>query len=184
MCYCESPLRKLSHPTCSLRVSWRNNSFLSGVSASKVFQLADNKIGPEVSEEAPPSLDEVRTAFAAVGLPVEVDERMLALTASVDGGMLLGVYVIVGAGLARFGELVADDAHEGLKTLLRRFHRRGSTDYVVCATANSIDGISARIDPDLPAEAYMKLQGKLPPAPSGELVYNRELRQWEDSGWP
>lgn len=132
---------------------------------------------PDSTEgEPPPSLEDVRSALGDAGLEVEVEERMLALTASVDGGMLLGIFLTVQ--FSEFAKLMADDAYLGIKKLLRRFHRSGKTDYVVYATEGDVD---ARIDPDLPPEAYLRLQGRLPIAPSGRIVYNREVGQWQDS---
>jgi hypothetical protein len=49
-----------------------------------------------------PSAGEVRSSFAAAGLDVAVEERTLALTASADGGMLLGVFI--GVSFSEFAE--------------------------------------------------------------------------------
>jgi len=130
---------------------------------------------PQDMTEAP-SAEEVRSSFAAAGLDVAVEERTLALTASVDGGMLLGVFI--GVSFSEFAKLMVDDTYAELKQLLHRFHRRDTVDYVVYV---SQEGVDARIDPDLPPAAFLKLQGKLPTAPSGRIVYNREAGCWQDS---
>jgi hypothetical protein len=123
-----------------------------------------------------PSVEDVQAAFAAAGLVVPVEERTLALTASADGGMLIGIFI--GVPLPEFARLIVDDAYVGIKNLLRGFDRHGAVDYVVYA---SHEGVDALIDFDLPPEAFMKLQGTLPNAPSGLLIYNRNAGRWQDS---
>ncbi len=123
-----------------------------------------------------PSVEDVQTAFAAAGLAVAVEERTLALTASADGGMLIGIFM--GVPLPEFSKLMVDDTYAGIKKLLRRFHRSDDVDYVVYV---SQEGVDARIDSDLPPEAFLKLQGVLPSAPSGRIIYNRNTRIWQDS---
>lgn len=123
-----------------------------------------------------PSPEDVQQVFAQAGLSVIVEERGLSLTASADGGMLIGIFV--GVPLPEFARLITDDAYAGIKNLLQRFYRRGAVHYVIYAGQ---EGIDARIDLDLPPEAFLKLQGKLPGAPSGRIIYNRESRCWQDS---
>lgn len=125
----------------------------------------------------PPSAEDLQAAFAAAGLAVSVEERTLAITASADGGVLIGIFI--GVPLSEFARLIVDDAYVGIKNLLQRFHRRGEVDYVVYA---GHEGIHALIEFDLPPEAFMKLQGTLPNAPSNRIVYNRNTRRWQDSG--
>ena len=78
-----------------------------------------------------PSVEDVQAAFAAAGLVVPVEERTLALTASADGGMLIGIFI--GVPLPEFARLIVDDAYVGIKNLLRGFDRHGAVDYVVYA---------------------------------------------------
>jgi hypothetical protein len=118
----------------------------------------------------------VQAAFAAAGLSVSVEERGLSLTASADGGMLIGIFV--GVPLPEFARLIVDDAYAGIKNLLQRFYRRDGVHYVIYAGQ---EGIDARIDLDLPPEAFLTLQGTLPSAPSGRIIYNRDARRWQDS---
>jgi len=124
----------------------------------------------------PPSAEDVQAAFAAAGLAVSVEERTLALTASADGGMLIGIFI--GVPIPEFAKLIVDDAYVGLKNLLRRFVSRGAVHYAVYV---SHEGVDARIDSDLPPEAFSKLQGTLPSAPSGRIIYNRNAHRWQDS---
>lgn len=123
-----------------------------------------------------PSVEDVQAAFVAAGLSVSVDERTLALTASADGGMLIGIFI--GITFNEFARLMVDDVYVGLKNLLGRFVRRGAVDYAVYV---SHEGVDARIDSDLPPEAFLKLQGVLPVAPSGRINYNHESHCWQDS---
>ncbi|HVB51834.1 MAG TPA: hypothetical protein VND89_08885 [Acidimicrobiales bacterium] len=123
-----------------------------------------------------PSVEDVKAAFAEEDLTVTVEERTLALTASADGGMLIGIFI--GITFNEFARLMVDDAYAGIKNLLRRFVRRGADDYSVFVRH---EGIDALINADLPLEAFLKLQGKLPSAPSGRIVYNRDARRWQDS---
>lgn len=122
-----------------------------------------------------PSIEDVQVAFAEAGLDVTVDTRTLSLTASADGGMLIGIFI--GVPLPEFTRLVVDDAYVAIKNLFRHFVRHGSVDYAVYV---GNDGVDALIEPDLPPEAFMKLQGTLPSAPSGRIIYNREARRWQD----
>ena len=69
-----------------------------------------------------------------------------------------------------------DDAYAVIKDLLRRFIRHGEVDYAVYV---GDDGVNALIETDLPPEAFMKLQGILPIAPSGRIIYNREAHRWQ-----
>lgn len=123
-----------------------------------------------------PSSDDVRDAFAQAGLSVTVEERILALTASVDGGVLFGI--IIGIPFGELAKLMTDDAYASVRRVLRRFHRRDATDYAVYVHNEDIDAL---IEPDLPPEAFLKLQGQLPMAPSGRIVYNRIERRWQDA---
>lgn len=132
------------------------------------------------AEGTAPSLSSVSSAFAEAGLIVEVAERPLALTASAEGGIAIGIYIFVGAGLAEFARVMVDDTHEGLRALLRRFRDRGSTHYTLFV-ARSDETVNARLDADLPPQAYLKLQGPIPPAPSGLIVYDRTIGKWRDS---
>jgi len=123
-----------------------------------------------------PSVEDVHAAFVAAGLSVSVEECPLALTASADGGMLIGIFI--GVAFTEFAKLMIDDTYVGIKNLLRRFVRRGAVDYSVLIRH---EGIDALIDSDLPPEAFLKLQGTLPSAPSGRIIYNREAHCWQDS---
>lgn len=138
------------------------------------FQSRDD--GPRRDAPGAPPVEDVQAALTSAGLTVSVEERTLALTASAAGGTLIGIFI--GAPLPEFARLMVDDAYVGLKQLLQRYHRRGTVDYVVYV---SQDGVDARIDTDLPPEAFLKLQGTLPGAPSGRIVYNRVARCWQDS---
>lgn len=122
-----------------------------------------------------PSVQDVRAAFAEAGLNVTVETRTLALVASADGGMLIGIFI--GVPLPEFTRLIVDDAYAAIKNLLRRFIRHGAVDYAVYVGDGGIDAL---IESDLPPEAFMKLQGTLPSAPSGRIIYNREARRWQD----
>lgn len=123
-----------------------------------------------------PSTYEMFSAFAAVGLRVTVEEQMLALTASVDGGILMGIFI--GTPLAEFAKLLGDDAHTGLRRLIQRFDHSGVVQHAVFVRDHGVDAL---IEPELPPEAFLKLQGPLPQAPSGRIVYNRTKRQWQDA---
>lgn len=123
-----------------------------------------------------PSLEDVKAAFVAAGSDVSVEERTLSLTASADGGMLIGIFI--GITFNEFARLMVDDAYVGIKNLLRRFVRRGAVDYSVFVHH---EGIDALIESDLPPNAFLKLQGKLPSAPSGRIIYNRNAGRWQDS---
>jgi hypothetical protein len=123
-----------------------------------------------------PSIEDVQAAFEEAGLSVSVEARPLALTASADGGMLIGIFI--GVSIPEFARLIVDDAYVGLKNLLGRFVRRGAVHYAVYVSHESVD---ARIDSDLPPEAFLKLQDTLPRAPSGRIVYNRDSGRWQDS---
>jgi hypothetical protein len=123
-----------------------------------------------------PSEEDVKAVFAKAGLTVTVEERGLSLTASADGGMLIGIFI--GVAFTEFAKLMVDDTYVGLKNLLGRFVRRGVVDYAVYV---SHEGVDARIDSDLPPEAFLKLQGILPTAPSGRIIYNRNADRWQDS---
>ena len=128
-------------------------------------------------ESDAPSVEELREAFAAAGLVVEFEVQVLALTASVDGGMLIGFFI--GVPFGEFSKLMTDDAYVAVKRLLQRIRHRGAVDYVLYARH---EGIDAQVDPDLPPEAFLKLQGQLPSAPSGRIIYNRVEKRWKDSG--
>ncbi len=109
------------------------------------------------SDKGVPNVEQVRAILAEAGLTASVEERTLALTASADGGMLIGIFI--GVPLPEFAKLVVDDAYLGVKNLLSRFRQRGGVHYVVYAGE---EGVDARIDSDLPPEAFLKLQGSLP----------------------
>lgn len=131
---------------------------------------------PIQDAQGAPSVKDMQAAFASAGLAVSVEERTLALTASADGGMLIGIFI--GASFVEFAKLMVDDVHAELKQLLQRFHRRGAVDYDVYV---SHEGVDARVDSDLPPEAFLKLQGVLPRAPSGRIIFNRHTHRWQDS---
>jgi hypothetical protein len=133
--------------------------------------------GPPIEELGVPSIEDVQAAFATAGLRVTVEERTLALTASADGGILIGIFI--GAPLPEFARLFTDDTYAALKRLLRRYRRHDAVEYALYVSDGSVD---AQIDADLPPEAFLKLQGILPISPSGRIIYNRAKRRWEDSG--
>jgi hypothetical protein len=138
--------------------------------------FASTGSAPDQDDSEAPTSEEVQTAFAAAGLSVSVEERGLSLTVSADGEMLIGIFV--GVQLPEFARLMVDDAYVGIKSVLQRFRRRGAVRYIIYAGESGVD---ARIDLDLPPEAYMKLQSKLPNAPSGRIIFNREVGRWQDS---
>jgi hypothetical protein len=115
------------------------------------------------------------------GLDLTVDEEVLALTASFDGGMLVGIFLTsVSPAFGEAVKLFTDDAYAHIKEWLTNLKKQeGPTHFDVFAREKTID---ARIENDLPPKAFLRLQGKLPPAPSGRIVYNRKIGQWEDSG--
>lgn len=118
-----------------------------------------------------------RTAFAELGIEVEISEELQALTASADGGALIAILLVGSlAFLSEFAKLFADDAYTAVKKQVQRLRRSGYGDLVVS------DGrVRVLIEPDLADDAIRKLAEPLPPAPSGELRYNRRTSAWTDS---
>lgn len=122
-----------------------------------------------------PSVEEIRLVLTEAGASVEVEEQLLALTASRDGSILFGL--LIGLGVPEFAKLMVDDSYANLKVVLRRYMSRGNT-YRTIEVGGP--GLSARIDPSLPAEAFLKLQGRLPDAPSGLIIWDERRIEWVD----
>jgi|GEM_PF-6690101 len=116
-------------------------------------------------------------AFAEIGVEVAVSEEMIALTASADGAAAWAILLVGPAAFqAHFAKLFAGDAYAAAKKLVQRLRESGSGDLRVS------DGIVyAVIEPDLPDGAILRLGEPLPPAPSGELRYDRVRGAWRDS---
>ncbi len=120
-------------------------------------------------------VETLRHAFAAAGWNVEVRERLVALTASAEGGAFFALVIAGPAGfLARFGQLQAERTDEWLR---KRIARIGSQRQLI-VTDGTID---VAIEGNLPAEAYRQLEHDLPAAPSGRLIWDSNTRRWRDS---
>lgn len=123
------------------------------------------------TQELVPLIERLRSAFSLWGVDVEVQEAPPARR----GGI-----VLVASKLGELGRVLVDDADTTVKKLLGRIHddQPGSIPVLARGRDRALD---AAIDPDLPAKAFLRLQGRLPAAPSGRIVYNRQLGQWQDS---
>jgi len=98
------------------------------------------------------------------------DWELVELAVSAAGW---AVVTFIGAGIATLASLVVTSRYGALKAWVLR--RR--------STGRRLDehAVRAVIDPDLPDDAILALRDPLPPAPSGELCFDRAENRWRDS---
>lgn len=128
-------------------------------------------------DQLDPLVQATAAAFAEMGIEVSISEELIALTASADGGALYAILLAGPRGfLVQFAKLFATDTYATAKNLVRRLRESRSGDLRV-----SDGSVYALIEPDLPDDAILQLAEPLPPAPSGELHYDRATGAWTDS---
>lgn len=131
--------------------------------------------------------ESVQAAFESADVPAQVSDQPYAITASGEIPVVAPFVVLAttaaSAFLMAFAGRAGQDGYDALKHLVGRLRAaRVKDDGRIELIIRGDEGPDIIIGPDLPDGALARLLTEpLPPAPSGELVYDVADGRWRDS---